>query len=407
MNFNTRIIEINNIKQAQTELAKLHCDQSGINIMSNKAVFKVIKIEDISTKAANLLKQTFLAKGGEAAVARGTANLSVEQTDVLICATLKQYKIALAQLKLQPWGLPKVAKAIEDVLKFNENFPRRQFSWPGHQLAITPEHTLVMGILNITPDSFSDGGKFYNIDAALRHVEEMVEEGADIIDIGAESTRPYGNAEIVSAAEEMERLLPLLEKVLSSCPVPVSIDTYKASVANEALKMGAHMINDVWGLQYDADMAKVAAQYDVPVVVMHNQEGTHYDRDIMSHICTFLRKSIEIGVNAGIDFDNIIVDPGIGFGKIPADNLVVMSRLEELRSLGCPILLGSSRKKFIGEVLNLPAADRAEGTGATVALGIVKGANIVRVHDVKMIARIAKMTDAMMKNNVMRREENE
>lgn len=407
MNLSARIIEIANVEQAHRELSKVNCDQSGINIMGNKAVFKVVKIEDIPTKAANLLKQTFLSKGGEVAVSRGTADLSAERTDVLICATLKQYKLAVAQLKMQPWGLRKVAQVIEELLKISESFPGRQYTWPGHQLAITPEHTLVMGILNITPDSFSDGGKYYNMDAALRHMEEMVEAGADIIDIGAESTRPYGGAEKVSAAEEMDRLLPLLEKVLASCPVPVSIDTYKASVANEALKTGAHMINDIWGLQFDADMAKVVAKYNVPIIVMHNQEGTHYDRDIMSHICAFLRQSIEIGVAAGIEFDNIIVDPGLGFGKTPADNLVVMSRLEELQSLGCPVLLGSSRKKFIGEVLDLPAVDRVEGTGATVALGIVKGANIVRVHDVKAIARIAKMTDAMMKNNLVRRDNNE
>jgi dihydropteroate synthase len=223
----------------------------------------------------------------------------------------------------------------------------------------------------------------------------MIKDGADIIDIGAESTRPYGSEKITDQ-EELDRLMPILEKVLSFSSVPISIDTYKASVARAALKAGAHLINDIWGLQFDSEMAKVVAEYNVPVVIMHNQEGTTYQREIMSHILDFLRHSIEIGKAAGIQADKFIVDPGIGFGKKSSDNLIVMSRLDELTSLGCPILLGTSRKKFIGEILETEPNDRVEGTGATVALGITKGANIVRVHDVKAIARIARMTDAMI-----------
>lgn len=398
MAFNPRIIEIHNLQQANQELSKIKCDKVGIQIMSNKALCKTIKLEKILSKNANLLKQTFLAKGGEVAVARGTADLSVEYTDVLICATLKQYKLALAQLKLQPWGLPKVAQAIEQVL-LKEEFPEREYVWNNQTMLIKPKKTLIMGILNFTPDSFSDAGRYNTLDAALRHAEEMIENGADIIDIGAESTRPYGGAEKISAQEELERLAPVLEKVLSISPVPISVDTYKSSVAHEALKLGAHMINDIWGFQGDAEMAKIVAQYDVPVIIMHNQEGTHYEKDIMSHICGFLQKSIEIGLDAGINFKRFIVDPGIGFGKNNEQNLEVMSRLEELKSLGCPILLGTSRKRFIGEVLDLPVTDRVEGTGATVAVGITKGSNIIRVHDVKEMARVAKMTDMMMRSD--------
>lgn len=399
MAFNARIIEINSPKQAEMELSNIKCDEAGISIMSNKAVFKVIKLENLLSKDANLLKQTFLAKGGEVAVGRGTADLSLEYTDVLICATVKQYNLALAQLKMQPWGLPKIAQAIELVLRNSEQFPKRQYHWAKHTLSIMPRHTLIMGILNCTPDSFSDGGQYNTIDTALRRVEEMIKSGADIIDIGAESTRPYGGNQKISAAEELERLGPLLEKVISISSVPISVDTYKASVALEALKLGAHMINDVWGLRRDIEMAKVVAQYDAPVVIMHNQEGTHYEGDIMSHICESLQTSIRIGMEAGIDFERFIVDPGIGFGKTFKQNLVVMSRLEELKSLGCPILLGTSRKRFIGEVLNLPVEDRVEGTGATVAVGITKGSNIIRVHDVKAMARISKMTDMMMRSD--------
>ena len=252
-----------------------------------------------------------------------------------------------------------------------------------------------MGILNFTPDSFSDGGKFNNLDAALQHAEQMINDGADIIDIGAESTRPYGSCKI-SAEEELERLMPVLEKVLDISSVPISIDTYKASVARETLKAGAHIINDIWGLQFDPEMAKVAAEYNAPVVIMYNQGEAEYQRDIMSHMLEFLRRSMQIGETAGIRSDNFIVDPGIGFVKKGSDNLVIMSRLDELKSLGCPILLGTSRKRFIGDILDAPPSDRVEGTAATVAVGITKGANIVRVHDVQAIARIARMTDAML-----------
>jgi len=399
MDFNAHIIEINNLKQAEIELSKIKCDKTGISIMSNKATFKIIKMQKISAKDANLLKQTFLAKGGEVAVARGTADLSAAYTDVLICATLKQYKLALAQLKIQPWGLPKIARAIEAILYMGEQFPKREYYWNKYTLSIMPRRTLIMGILNVTPDSFSDGGQYNAIDTALRHVEEMIKNGADIIDIGAESTRPYGGLEKISAEEEINRLAPLLEKVLSISGVPISVDTYKASVAAEALNLGAHMINDVWGLQYDTGMANVVAQYDVPVIIMHNQSGNHYEHDIMSHIYDFLQASINIGLEAGIDFKSFIIDPGIGFGKTLEQNLLVMSRLEELKALGCPILLGTSRKRFIGEVLHLPVEDRVEGTGATVAVGITKGSNIIRVHDVKVMSRIAKMTDMMMRSD--------
>lgn len=398
MNFNQRVVVIETVEQAHGELKKINCDMSGVNIMQDKAVFKVVKLENISTKAANLLKQTFLAKGGEVAVARGTADLSVPATDVLVCATLKQYKLALAQLKLQPWGLPVIAGAIEEALIKHHSFPCRRYQVRGKEIVIVPNHTLVMGILNITPDSFPDGGKYNRLDAALKHAEEMIRDGADLIDIGAESTRPYGDSKPISTQEEIERLLPFLEKVLAISDVPVSIDTYHSETAEEALKLGAHMINDVWGLQYDNHMAKVVAKYKVPLIIMHNQSDNYYEKDIMSNISTFLQRSKEIGINAGIDPDYFIIDPGIGFAKNLEQNLEVLSRLEEFKSMGCPILLGTSRKKNIGDILNLPVEQRAEGTGATVALGITKGVNIVRAHDVKVISRITKMMDAMKRS---------
>ncbi len=255
--------------------------------------------------------------------------------------------------------------------------------------------TYIMGILNVTPDSFSDGGDFTSIDIAVKHANEMVLEGADIIDIGGESTRP-GAAE-VGAEEELERVLPVVEKLVKEIDVPISVDTYKAAVAEAVLKAGAHIINDVWGLQRDSDIAAVIAKYNLPVIMMHNQNGTDYDKDIMEEMCNFFRKSIEIALHAGIKKENIILDPGIGFGKTPDQNMVVMARLGELNDLGYPILLGTSKKSMIGKILDLPPKERVEGTVATTVMGIMQGIDIVRVHDIKENLRSAKVTDAIVR----------
>ena len=258
--------------------------------------------------------------------------------------------------------------------------------------------TYIMGILNVTPDSFSDGGQFNELDVAVKHAKEMLEEGADIIDIGAESTRP-GSKE-VSAEQELDRLLPIIKKLVVEVKAPLSIDTYKASVADECLKNGAHMINDVWGLQRDKDMAAVIAKHNVPVTIMHNQIGTEYTTDIVEEICRFLRNSINLALEAGIKPENIILDPGIGFGKTSGQNMEVMDRLDELNYLGYPVLLGTSRKSMIGKILDLPPEQRVEGTVATSVMGAIKGVDIVRVHDVVENYRALKVTDAIVRGNM-------
>ncbi|MBP3780371.1 MAG: dihydropteroate synthase [Selenomonas sp.] len=264
------------------------------------------------------------------------------------------------------------------------------------------KRTLIMGILNITPDSFSDGGKFNNRDAALRHLEEMVAAGADIIDVGAESSRPGFTP--MPAQEEMDRLLPLLEEILQNSPVPVSVDTFKAATAREAARCGAHILNDIWGLQYGAEpgaMAAVAAEFSLPVVVMHNQQGTEYAGDIITAMQAFFRKSLSIGQAAGMKKEQFILDPGIGFGKTAGQNLEVLRRQEELLQLDgeeYPLLLAASRKSFIGKTLNLPVEERMEATGAACVVGIMKGAGIVRVHDVAPIARMCRMTDVILRS---------
>ena len=390
-----REIQFSSTSQVANFLDFMGCDPVGIKIMTPKAIFRTIYLERISSRAANLLKQTFLAKGGEVAVTRGTADLSVDTTPVLICATLKQYKMALQQLKLQPWGLPDIAELIENALQSIGCSTEREYKWNNHKLQIKPFRTIVMGILNITPDSFSDGGVFNNKEAALARVRKMIDDGVDIIDIGAESTRPYGSVSI-TAQEELERLMPVLEEVLANSSVPVSIDTYKASVADAALKMGAHIINDIWGLQGDQDMAAVAAKHRAPVIVMHNRQEVDSDIDIMSDIIAFFVRSLNIANKSGIDRENIILDPGFGFGKTIRQNLVILSRMKQLKLLGCPLIAGTSRKRFIGETLRLPVEDRIEGTGATICQAIIAGANIVRVHDVFEMKRIARMMDAIM-----------
>ncbi|MGG0185985.1 dihydropteroate synthase [Bacillus rhizoplanae] len=256
------------------------------------------------------------------------------------------------------------------------------------------EKTFIMGILNVTPDSFSDGGNYNEVEAAVRHAKEMVIDGAHIIDIGGESTRP-GFAK-VSAEEELQRVLPMIRAVSQAVDVPISIDTYKAEVAKQAIEAGAHIINDIWGAKAEPEIAKVAAHYDVPIILMHNRDNTNY-RNLMPDMIADLYESVTIAKRAGVRDENIILDPGIGFAKTFEQNLEVMRNLEQLKLLGYPILLGTSRKSFIGHTLDLPVEERLEGTGATVCLGIQKGCEIVRVHDVKEMSRMAKMMDAMLR----------
>jgi len=256
------------------------------------------------------------------------------------------------------------------------------------------ERTYIMGIINLTPDSFSGDGLGDDMAAALDQARRFASEGADILDIGGESTRP--GSDPVSADEEIRRVVPVLERLVAEIPLPISIDTYKAEVARRALEAGARMINDVWGLKYDPELALVAAERKVPLIIMHNQQGTSYG-DLVPEVIASLEESIGMAQGAGVAREDIIIDPGIGFGKAVEHNLEIMRRLEEFRSLGRPILLGTSRKSMIGLVLNLPPDHRLEGTAATVALGIAKGVDMVRVHDVSYMVRVCRMSDAIVR----------
>ena len=265
-----------------------------------------------------------------------------------------------------------------------------------HQLDLSRK-TYIMGILNTTPDSFSDGGKYNTIDLAVEHAKEMVENGADIIDIGGESTRP--GYTVISEEEEIDRIVPIIEAISKHVSVPISIDTYKAKVAQRAIEAGAHIINDIWGAKADAKMAAVAAEYNVPIILMHNRDDRNYSffiRDVLND----LYESINIVKQAGVRDDQIILDPGIGFAKDLNENILMMQNLDILTSLGYPVLLGTSKKSMIGQALNLPVKERMEGTGATVCYGIQKGCQIIRIHDVKEMSRMAKMMDVLMGKGV-------
>ena len=251
----------------------------------------------------------------------------------------------------------------------------------------------IMGILNVTPDSFSDGGKFNGIDRALEHAEQMIHEGADIIDIGGESTRP-GYA-VVPAEEEIDRVVPVIKAIKERFDIPISIDTCKGAVAAAALDAGADMLNDIWGFQYDPSMALLAAKRDVPCVLMHNKANSEYNAFPEDYIAE-LKACAEAAISKGVKRENIILDPGIGFGKTYEQNLIALAHLEELNALGYPVLLGTSRKSVIGITLDLPSDQRMEGTIATTVIGFMKGCSLFRVHDVKENRRALEMSRAVM-----------
>lgn len=254
-------------------------------------------------------------------------------------------------------------------------------------------HTYVMGILNVTPDSFSDGGQYNNMDTVLFRVEEMIKEGADIIDVGGESTRP--GYEQISADEEIDRVVPVIEQIKEHFDIPVSLDTYKATVAKAGIVAGADLINDIWGLKYDECMAEVIAGADVPCCLMHNRKEPTY-QNFIQDVLADLIESVQLAQKAGIKQDKIITDPGIGFAKSYEQNLLLLQKLEVLKSLGCPVLLGTSRKSVIGLTLDLPAHQRINGTIATTVLGVVKGCSFVRVHDIKENVQAIKMAEAIL-----------
>jgi dihydropteroate synthase len=393
-----RVIRIDNLDSAVDELKKLGVAEEGVKIMAPKAIFRAIKIYKVDVRAANILKQEMLARGGEAAVSWQVYKLEPGQADVIILGTLKQLREVVSKLEKQPFGLPQIASQIKAVLDAEAK------PWPllkaGDYELNLAKRSYIMGVLNVTPDSFSDGGLYLDRDKAIEHGLKIAEEGADIIDIGGESTRP--GSEPISEEEELRRVIPVISSLAKQVKIPISIDTYKYKVAYEALEAGAVIINDITGLA-DPKMVDLAVQRECPVIIMHMkgtpksmQENPVYE-DLIGEITDFFLERTEIAIKAGLPRDKILIDPGIGFGKTVQHNLEILLRLSEFKSLGFPLVLGTSRKSFIGKVLGLPVEQRLEGTAATVAYGIAQGAAIVRVHDVYQMVRVARMTDAILR----------
>lgn len=385
-------IMIENKEEARRAIAAVGADAAGCGWMAPKAVHRLVMLDGVQPKQANIIKQEMLGKGGEAAVARGVVDHSMAETKVLLMGTLKQYEYFLAKLACQPFGLANLAQRIREALDRQEGFSPYDLDCRGKTVRLG-DKTLVMGILNVTPDSFSDKGKYFDPELALERAGQLVADGADIIDLGGESTRPGYTP--VEEEEELARVIPVLKRLVQEIPVPVSIDTTKTVVARQALETGVHIINDQLPLRENPELADLAAEYGAPLVLMHNQKSTVY-RDLIGDMVEYFRESISMAQQAGLPRGKVIIDPGLGFGKTVEQNLEALKRLKELRCLGLPVLIGPSRKSTIGKVLNLPVGERVEGTAAAVAVGIANGANIVRVHDVKEMVRVAKMTDAII-----------
>lgn len=390
-----RCLEIKSIEHANAEMERAGVDPAGARIMARKQFHYNLKVAGLTPAQANVIKQEMLSIGGEAAVAKGAASCSVAESDAILSGTLRQYGLLVEKLKYQSFSLPDVGMAIDEALG---NIAKRSFVLKGRRREWTlGKKTLIMGILNVTPDSFSDGGLFFDKDAALDKALRMVEDGADWIDVGGESTRPGG--EPVPVEEELKRVMPVAE-ALSKMGVAFSVDTSKARVAEEALKAGAEAINDVSALS-DPAMAEVCARRKAAVVLMHMrgtpkdmQKYTRY-RDLIGEVFSFLSERVDYAVDSGIERERIMIDPGLGFGKSMEGNLEMIGRLREFTSLGLPILVGASRKSFVGAVTGAKEPQRLPGTLAASTVAVLNGASALRVHDVKEAREAAAIADAV------------
>ena len=413
--YNLRLLQLRTSDDLRTELQKIDARSTLLRDQIAQGTWRAVKLERVPVKLARFLYQELVLEGGTVALPRLDERIG-GVADVLLLGTTYQLRHLAIRIRTQTDGdldllaseLTRALDLFDRPLQGTLKIGAAQFQWGSR--------TYVMGILNVTPDSFSGDGVIASsnefVGRAVERAEELIDDGADILDIGGESTRP--GSQPVSAREELSRVIPVIQAVRRRSRLPISIDTYRGETASAALDAGADLVNDVWGLRMDAEMKRVAAARRAPVVVMHNRskpkDAVQTDRlggryvgveytDLMGEVIRELREQIELAQDAGIPEDKIIVDPGIGFGKTVEQNLELIDRLGELRVLGCPILLGPSRKGFIGYTLDLPVQERVEGTAAAIALGIERGVDIVRVHDVKQMVRVAKMTDAIVRKS--------
>jgi len=389
------IRKIGDMKEAINELVKIGVHKDAVSILAPKMFHINIKIKEVPPQDAIIIKQEMLCCGGDASIPYNALPPASEKGDIILSGNMKQFEILISRLKRQYKRLRETGEEIERLLA---NLNRRVKMKIGKMNFEFGKKTYIMGILNVTPDSFYDGGKYFDVDSAIERAKIMEKEGADIIDIGGESSRPFSKR--IDKDEEMKRVIPVIEAIRGEIKIPISIDTYKPEVAESAIKAGADMINDITALRNG--MEKIAGEYDVPVVLMH-MKGTPetmqinpYYRDVNEEIIKFLNERIKFAIHNGIDENKIIIDPGIGFGKRQEDNLKIISHLTEYRGLGKPILIGLSRKSFIGNILNLPPEERLEGSIAASIIAIQNGADIIRCHDVLATRRAAMVADAIM-----------
>ncbi len=382
-----RILFIQDLEEAKKEFTKIKVSSQGIAVMAPKALGLSIKLTKVHVGAANILKQEMLSIGGDAAVARGVVNGVEKTSDMILLGNADKIKKLINKLDHQTiFGLPEIRTDLELIL---ENILSKQTTILNcNSKKLKLDSIKIMGVLNITPDSFSDGNKFIRVDKAVDHAIRMMEEGANIIDIGGESTRP--GAEKVDIPTELERVIPVIEELRKRSDIPISIDTNKAEVASKAIQAGASIINDISALRFDEGMVKVLQKYpNVPIILMHMlgtprtmQKKPSYE-DTIEDIMEFFQERIDHCISNKINKNRIILDPGIGFGKRQRDNLIILKKFFEFKSFGLPVLLGASRKSFIGKIYDSKPENRLEGSLAATALAFQNGIDIVRVHDVK------------------------
>lgn len=383
-----------NLNHVRKELKLLGLNKTAINRFASQNITHAFTLRGIPEAIIPFLENEVSAQKA-AAIFTLKSNRPFLGTNVVITGSEAELSAVCDSLKEKGGAAASLGQLLHNSLYKLYRQKPRELKLGKHLLPLG-EKTLIMGILNVTPDSFTDGGQFDQLESALVQAHKMAQDGADIIDIGGESTRP--GSKKVPADDELKRIIPVITALKKdrSFKLPLSVDTYKAEVAEQALDAGVEMLNDVWGFKEDSAISRVAARYGVPVCLMHNRRSTDYT-DLIPDILAELEESIELAHRAGIDDTRIIIDPGIGFGKNLQQNLEVMHHLQDFCNLGYPLLLGTSRKSMIGKTLELPAEERLEGTAATVAYGISVGADIVRVHDVLQMHRVAVMTDAMIR----------
>lgn len=394
-----RILQLSDSKELKQIIHDIKVDPYGIKIMFPKAITHLVRINSLSCIAANILKQEMLSLGGDVAIARDALTGKIKKTDCLLMGNLSQFNRLNQKLDRQPFGLNRLSQdlscALVDYQK--DNFSLRLGR---HRFVLGRARTYIVGVANITPDSFSGDGLYkLPVDKIVDFIKEMIDDGADIIDVGGESSHP--GAKPVSIKEELRRTIPVIKALVKKIKTPISIDTYKPEVARRALDNGALMVNDITGLR-NSKMVNVAARYKAAVVIMHMkgnprtmQRNPVYN-SLMDEIIDYLDKAITRAYAFGVDRNKIVVDPGIGFGKTVEHNLEILKRLKELKILGFPILVGPSRKSFIGKILNAGPQERLFGTVSACVLAAANGAHMVRVHDVKPVYEALRVTNAIL-----------